>query len=116
MQDYPDVGEAWQFNIMVGDPGYNIVRPPGWRAMNAIGVGKLTLPTGADVWVVRNRIRLDESWTGRVQGAADTLVRTLGKRDSPGVYRAHMTGSTDGLRFFAEVAVTWGGRDEDFVL
>jgi hypothetical protein len=116
VQDYPDLDEAWQFNVMVGDPGYNIIRPPGRRGMNAAAVGKLTLPTRVDVWVVRNRIKLDDDAKAQVQHAANGLVQTLGKRDSPGVYRGHLTGDADGLHFFAEVAVTWGGNDDDFVL
>jgi hypothetical protein len=116
VQDYPNVGEAWQFNIMVGDPGYNIVRPPGWRSMKAIGVDKFTLPSGTDVWIVRNRIQLADDWMTHVERAIHATVNSLGNRESPGVYRAHLTGNTDGLRFFAEAAVTWGGKDEDFVL
>jgi hypothetical protein len=116
IDDCPDLGHAWQFNVLVGDPGYNFVGPPGARAMRALGVGKLTTPNGADVWVTRNLIPFDEAWRENIVRAANATVETFGPRETPGVYRAHMIGrNDDGLRFFAEVAVSMGARDEDLV-
>jgi hypothetical protein len=82
--------------------------------MNAKPVGQLTLPNGAEVWVVRHLISLDAQWHEKLQQAAQTTVDTLGKRETPGVYRAHLTAQDDGLRSFVEVAVTFGGYDEAF--
>jgi hypothetical protein len=109
------MGEAWQFTVLIGDNNGHFVGTPGRHAMNAAEVGHFTLPNRSEVWVVRHRIQLTGTvWKKNVEQTAQTLVARLDKRESPGVYRAHLIGQEDGLRYFAEVAVTFGGDGDAF--
>jgi hypothetical protein len=83
--------------------------------MNAIPAGHFFLPNGNDVWVMRHLIPLTgDRWRENCEAAAQAAVDRLGRRETPGVYRSHMLSTEGGLRYFTDVALTFGGELADF--
>ena len=111
ISDIPPPDSAWQFTVLAGDPGYNVVDPLG-----AIPVDNFRTSDGSDVWVVRHLIPVTEADVEQFSWAAQSMAAALGKPESATVYRSHILRGTATLRSFTELAVTYGAADADLVV
>lgn len=108
----PPVQGAWQFTIIVGDPNVNIVGVPGERAVGALPVGHIRMPSGAELWVTRRLIDLGPDARATVERWATTAVHALGVTKERRVYRGQLMTQDPGLHSFVDIAVTLGLGNE----
>lgn len=113
LEDLPPEAQAWQFTVLMTDPGIALAEPPGTRAMKAIPVGTFVLPDGTNVWLMRHLIPITDHMRDLVTKAANVMVHRLGVTVDHRVYRAHIPTTTESLRAFVEVAVTIGDPNGD---
>lgn len=109
--DMPPADHAWQFTVLVTDPGIALKGTPGRRAMKALPVGAFVLPNGSDVWIVRHLVPISDETRDMVTKAANIVIDRLGMPEAHSIYRAHLPTISEQLRSFVEVAVTI--RDPD---
>lgn len=106
LTDIPPVDQAWQFTVLITDPGVKST-PPGRRAMSAIPVGRLDLPNGGEVWVMRHLIPVSDSMIENLTKAGQATVDALGKPDDHSLYKAEtFVVEESGLRALVDLSIT----------
>lgn len=105
IDDVPPIGFAWQFTVLLTDPGHMFDRPP---LRSAVPVGTFVLPDGTGVWIVRHQIPVGARMRDTITAAAKLMVDRLGMPEEHSVYRGFYPTTPEPVRAFVEVAVTLG--------
>ena len=122
-RNLPDPDHAYQWTVLVGDPGV-VITPPGTRSMGATHVGTLQLGPNGVAHVMRHVIpltdRMREQQRIQATGMANTLLekdedgniasKSADDRGRHGVIRGTALGheEPEGLRWAMEIALPYG--------
>ena len=130
-RDLLDPDHAYQWTVLVGDPGDPVEQPPGTRAMGSTVIGVLRLGSMGITYVMRHVIPLTDRMRAEQKKNAQALASSMLEKDDegnvvskneedkdrPGVIRGTALGHEDtGLRWAMELAIPYGFTDAELSL